>query len=231
VTEQTKPVRPAEIFAALKQRILQWQYPPGFRFTEEELCREFGVSRSPVREALRMLEEHGLVEKIPYRGCTVRQPDWAAVNELYDVRVILESVVAEQLAARGLPAAERAALASGWSELARARADAPIDSAALAQLDREFHEGLARATGNKTLYGLLQTINERLHFIRMIDITTAERLRATCEQHIDILDQIAAGDADAARRSMRANIDGARVHVRAAIKEALARAYMEQSAN
>jgi DNA-binding GntR family transcriptional regulator len=231
MSEATKPVRPAEIFSALKQRILQWRYPPGFRFTEDELCREFGVSRSPVREALRMLEENDLVDKIPYRGCTVKQPDWAEINELYDVRVILETAVAEQLAERGLPAPERAALASGWRELERSGGDTPLDGAALAQLDREFHEALARATGNKTLYSLLRSINERLHFIRQIDITTVERLRDTCQQHIDILDRIADGDAGAARRAMSANIDGARVHVKSAIKEALARAYMEQMVN
>ena len=63
VTETARAVRGSEIFTALKSRIIRWEYPPGYRFTEEEICKEFGVSRSPVRETLRMLEEHGLVDK------------------------------------------------------------------------------------------------------------------------------------------------------------------------
>ena len=231
LAEQPKPVRAAEIFAALKQRILQWEYPPGYRFTEDELCREFGVSRSPVRETLRMLEENGLVEKVPYRGCTVKQPDWAAINELYDVRLILEAAVVELLAERGMPAAELDALTQTWRAQAALPLDATIDGRVLAQLDREFHEVLARAAGNKTLYGLLETINERLHFIRMIDITTVNRLWETARQHLGILDTIAARDPEAARRAMRANIEGARVQVRNAMKEVLARLYIEQSTN
>src|SRR5437867_13404471 len=75
VTETARAVRGSEIFTALKSRIIRWEYPPGYRFTEEEICKEFGVSRSPVRETLRMLEEHGLVDKVPYRGCTVRSEE------------------------------------------------------------------------------------------------------------------------------------------------------------
>ena len=52
MTETVKAVRGIEIFTALKNRIIRWEYPPGYRFTEEELCREFSVSRSPVREAI-----------------------------------------------------------------------------------------------------------------------------------------------------------------------------------
>src|SRR6476619_1433309 len=119
VTESAKSVRGAEIFTALKSRIIRWEYPPGYRFTEEEICKEFGVSRSPVRETLRMLEEHGLVEKVPYRGCTVKQPDVQAINELYDVRAILESAVVELLAMAKQPPELLASLAYKWNDLAR----------------------------------------------------------------------------------------------------------------
>ena len=57
-----------DIFIALKDRIVRWHYPPGYRFTEEGLCEEFGVSRSPVREALRILVEKSLVDKEPRKG-------------------------------------------------------------------------------------------------------------------------------------------------------------------
>lgn len=226
MADTPKPIRGAEIFSVLKSRIIRWEYPPGHRFTEEEICKEFHVSRSPVRETLRMLEEHGLVDKVPYRGCTVKQPDIKEINELYEVRLIFELAVVEQLAAHGMAEQEWQRLARTWQRLAQVDACGRVEGADLAQEDRSFHEALAWATGNKTLHDLLQSINERLHFIRMTDITTVERLRETCRQHIDILDRIAARDAAGAKAAMQVNIEGARQHVRSAIKEALARAYM-----
>jgi DNA-binding GntR family transcriptional regulator len=71
-----------DIFDTLKNRIIRWAYLPGQRLTEESLCQEFGVSRVPVREALRMLEDSKLVDKVPYRGCTVKQPDLTEIHEL-----------------------------------------------------------------------------------------------------------------------------------------------------
>jgi DNA-binding GntR family transcriptional regulator len=226
VSETARAVRGAEIFTALKRRIIQWEYPPGYRFTEEELCKEFSVSRSPVRETLRMLEEHGLVDKVPYRGCTVKQPDVQAINELYDVRAILETAVVEQLAAGEAPSELLDSLARTWYSLCRARSYAEVEDVDLANEDRIFHEALARATGNRTLLDMLQSINERLHFMRMFDITTLERLQDTCQQHQRILDAITVGNAPAARQAMQLNIEGARRQVKHAIKEALARAYL-----
>jgi DNA-binding GntR family transcriptional regulator len=226
VTETVRAIRGSEIFMALKSRIIRWEYPPGYRFTEEEICKEFGVSRSPVRETLRMLEEHGLVDKVPYRGCTVKQPDVQAINELYDVRAILELAVVELLAAKQQPPELLESLAQTWKNLARVSSYAQVEAVDLAQEDRVFHETLASAAGNRTLFDMLHTINERLHFMRMFDITTAERLWDTCAQHLRIVDAIAAGDTLAAKDAMRLNIEGARQQVKNAIKEALARAYL-----
>ena len=223
--EPGRPGRSVEIFAALKQRILQWDYPPGHRFREEELCRSFGVSRSPVREALRMLEESGLVERAPHRGCTVHQPSLQEINELYDVRLILECAAVELLARGSVSAAELDALSETWRALAQTESCAGVQTATLARQDRLFHEGLARATGNGTLLDLLRTINDRIHVIRMIDITTVERLWETCRQHLAIVERVAARDPEGAREAMRANIEGARAQIEHALKDVLARAY------
>lgn len=228
LAETQKAVRAAELCTILKNRIIRWEYPPGHRFTEEEICKEFGVSRSPVRETLRMLEEQGLVDKIPYRGCTVRQPDVQTINELYDVRCILELSVVEQLATEGIPVDVWGSLSETWIAFSRVAHWSEVADVDLAQEDRTFHETLAQAGGNRTLLDMLCTINERLHFMRMIDITTVERLGETCRQHLQILDAIANNNASAAKEGMRLNIEGARQHVKVAIKEALARAYLAQ---
>ena len=89
----------ASIVATLKERIVGWNYPPEHRLTELGLCREFGVSRSPVREALRALVTNGFVRKLANRGYAVRQLDLYEIQELYDLRTALELHVVEQLAA------------------------------------------------------------------------------------------------------------------------------------
>ncbi len=213
-----------EVFTALKERIIHWEYPPAHRFTEEELCDEFGVSRSPVREALQMLVENGLVTKEAYRGYTVRQPDLEEIHNLYDVRLALEFFVVEWLTLRGLPEADWQQLRDTWQNLLN---HLPQRTADFAASDEAFHEELAARTGNQALVQYLRHIDERLHFVRTTDITTPERLRATCEQHLKILDYIKAGNTDRAREAMRENIENGRKNVEVAVREVLVRSFQK----
>lgn len=184
------------------------------------------MSRVPVREALHMLDKHQLVERAPHRGCTVKQPDLLEINELYDVRVALESFVVERLATRGLDETIHAELRETWQQIRTGDETHAIDALALARQDEAFHETLARATGNQILQEQLRTIDERLHFVRVADITSAARLHTTREQHLHILQCIRQGQASAAVAAMRENIEFGRANVKTALKEALARAYL-----
>jgi DNA-binding GntR family transcriptional regulator len=105
----------------------------------------------------------------------------------------------------------------------------PRVSEAVSEKDEEFHETLARATGNQSLLQRLRSVDERLHFIRMTDITTAERVRNTCRQHLRLLECIAAKNVAGAREALQMNIRDGRQHVETAVKEALANAYLGQS--
>lgn len=218
-----------KIFHALKQRIIRWGYPPGHRLTEEAICQEFSVSRVPVREALRMLAESGLVEMAPHRGCTVKQPNLVELHELYDVRLALELFIVAQLAESGMAHDDWKPLYERWASLAANAAFAVVDSHALAHEDAAFHEALARATGNRLLYEHLRMVDERLFFTRMYDITTAERLATTSRQHVEILTCISRRDGRAAQEAVRTNIDFGRGNVEAALKEALAQAHQRQA--
>src|ERR1044071_7127344 len=104
----------ASIVATLKERIISWQYPPEHRLTEESLCHEFGVSRSPVREALRVLATNGFVRRMANRGYAVRQVNLQDLEELYEVRLALELYSVETLAARGTPTETLAPLRQAW---------------------------------------------------------------------------------------------------------------------
>ena len=213
----------ASIVATLKERIIHWQYPPEHRLTEAELCQKFGVSRSPVREALRTLATDGFVKKMPNRGYAVKQYNLREIEELYEVRLALELFVVECLAKRGTPKNDEIdALKRTWTGLLNGSSKKDEE---LARLDTLFHETLAHAAGNKSLLRQLRAINERLLLFRMIDFGKAHRVERTCHQHLDILKRIASKDVSGARKAMQRNIEEGRNNVHAAIKDALARAH------
>jgi DNA-binding GntR family transcriptional regulator len=212
----------ATLIATLKERIITWKYPPEHRLTEDTLCREFGVSRSPVREALRVLATNGFVRRTANRGYAVRQVKVNEVEEMYEVRLALELYVVESLATRGAPADELAAMAKAWNAVRR-RPKRAVEE--LAALDARFHERLASLFGNATLMRQLEAINERLHLFRTIDFAKTDRVAGTCAQHLAIIDRIAARDVVGACDALRQNIEDGRNIVGNSIKEALARAY------
>jgi DNA-binding GntR family transcriptional regulator len=213
----------ASIVGTLKERIVGWQYPPEHRLTEEGLCREFGVSRSPVREALRALVTNGFVRKMQNRGYAVRQLDLRDVEELYDLRTAIELHVVERLARDSTGRhSELVSLRETWKGI---RAGPRRKGEELAQLDTRFHETLAELAGNRMLLEQLRAINERLLVFRMIDFGEPDRAEHTCRQHIKVIERIVAKDADGARAAMRRNIDDGRDIVHHSIKEALAKAY------
>jgi DNA-binding GntR family transcriptional regulator len=212
----------ASLVATLKERIVAWEYPPEYRLTEEALCAEFGVSRSPVREALRALVTGGFVAKLANRGYAVRQLDLREIEELYDLRKALELHAVDELARNGRARPEVAALHRAWAKIL---AGPERRGAELAGLDTTFHETLAAAAGNSMLLGQLRAINERLFVFRMLDFDQPDRQATTCRQHMKVVERILAGDAAGARAAMARNIDEGRANVDTSIKEALARAF------
>jgi DNA-binding GntR family transcriptional regulator len=210
------------IYAQLSERILRWDYLPGHRFTEEGLCEEFNVSRSPVREALSTLAENGLIEKKTGHGYNVKLLDFDEINELYDVRLALENYVVELICANGMDEKRLKELQAFWMDIS---SRLPETAKAVAAADEEFHETLAKLTKNKTLVASLKGIDRRIHFVRLADITNEERVRSTCREHIELLQAIAERDEERARAVLRQNIDGGRSSVEHAIKDALAHAY------
>ena len=217
----------SSIVAALKEQIIHWRYPPEHRLTEAELCKTFNVSRSPVREALRILATEGFVKKLPNRAFVVRQYNIDEIEELYEVRLALELYAVECLARRGPlnknDKEDLVKLKQTWNGLLNGSSHKRADE--LAKLDTLFHETLAHAAGNKTLLRHLRAINERLMVFRMIDFDKADRAESTCRQHLEIMKFIAAKDPSGARAAMQRNIDEGRNNVHTTIKDALARAY------
>lgn len=210
------------IYETLSTRINTWIYPPGHRMTEEELSIEFEVSRSPVREALNMLIEASLIEKEECKGYSVRRMDLREINELYDTRLVLELAVIDLLCKKGMDEKLRLGMEQRWRELLNAL---PLMAQEAALEDENFHELMAEAGGNLYIKHLLSDIDRRIHFVRLSDITDTERLKTTCQDHLEILDALGQMDRERASVAIRRNIEWGREKVALAITNALARVY------
>lgn len=214
------------ICSKLSERILHWQYLPGHRFTEEGLCAEFKVSRSPIRETLNMLAEKGLVEKKPRQGYRVRIHDFDEIKELYDVRLALEEHVIARICRTGMEEERVRELLAYWSDIYRRL---PETAAVVPSADEEFHETLATLTKNRALLRYLKDIDRRIHFVRLADITSPARVKATCQEHMELLRAIRNHDEKRALGVLRRNIEGGRSSVERAIQQALTHAYRNRA--
>ncbi len=212
----------AEVYETLSERIRIWLYPPGHRLTEEELCAEFGVSRSPIREALNMLAEAGLVDKAERKGYRVRKIDLQELQDLYDTRLVLELAVIEHICERGIRSELLRQLRKRWKELLDAL---PAMAHEAALEDEHFHEALAAEAGNRVMQKMLKDIDRSIHFVRLSDITDPGRLKKTCSDHLEILDALEQRDRIRAQELIRENILWGKEKVSHALKEALVRAY------
>lgn len=212
----------AEVYESLSERIRTWLYPPGHRLTEEELCAEFGVSRSPIREALNMLAEAGLVDKAERKGYRVRKIDLQELQDLYDTRLVLELAVIEQICERGMSPGLLRQLRKRWKELLDAL---PAMAHEAALEDEHFHEALAAEAGNGVMQKILKDIDRSIHFVRLSDITDPERLKKTCQDHLEILSALEHCDVQRAKELTRENILWGKEKVSNALKEALIRAH------
>jgi DNA-binding GntR family transcriptional regulator len=206
MSEQPKKHTAKTIYTVLKKRILDWEYIPGQRFTEKTLCEEFAVSRVPVREALSMLIDKGLVIKERNVGCRVRKLSVEDINHLYELRIALELYAIEVFAATPAAALKVADLKMEWLEYALFSEEGDVDPVFWSAADERFHETLVDMLENPALSKALHDVNDQLRFLRMKDITTFTRLKRTCKAHLAILESIEQGKPSEARTRLHKNI-------------------------
>ena len=189
----------ATAYAALRARILEGAIRPGDRLREAALAEELGLSRTPVREAMRRLEQDGLVEHVPHKGATVRALDPQQVTELYLVREVLDGTAA-RLAAQHASEAEIGAL--------RALLDSPRAPGAEAASRRNavFHGAIRDAAHNRFLLTAMAGVEASLALLGPTTLGTEARAAEAEGEHAAILDAIAARDAPAAEAAARHHI-------------------------
>jgi DNA-binding GntR family transcriptional regulator len=217
--ERNKKVKlSAQVEETLRNRILNLEYPHHYILVEEALCNEFSVSRSPVREALRMLEASGMIHRMKNRSYVVKQISQTGVKELYEVRLALEKYVVEKLCHQE-DSDELVQLLIYWQNF---DTESGQD---LSTIDRHFHETLAEIYGNKTILDELRQINDRLRVFREVDFAKSNRVQSTKEQHLELLKAIHSGDVVNALKYIEININEGLDNAIEALKQAILRAY------
>ncbi|HEY4203153.1 MAG TPA: GntR family transcriptional regulator [Devosiaceae bacterium] len=208
------------LFTRLSEAIVQGEFPPGSKLSEPRLAARFGVSRGPLREAIRRLEERKLVTRAPRQGVRVVVPSREAAVELFQMREVLEGLAAREAARRATPAEVqdlRDMLARHAEALSRP--DAMVYWQATANAD--FHFLVARIAGNGRLFDLLcgeyYTI---LRLYRMQHRIVPGRAKRALLEHERIVDAIAEGDAELAELLMRRHIAAALIGLEASVATA-----------
>jgi DNA-binding GntR family transcriptional regulator len=206
------PSRADEVYAQVKRDIAQFKLIPGDRFTENELCDRLSVSRTPVRQALIRLQQEGLVEVLFRSGWRVLPFDFDQFEQLYDLRMILETTAVQRLCAQGdAPSEALQALAAIWLAPAAQRSS---EGAQVARWDEQFHSTLVAACGNTEMSRVHSDVTERIRIIRQLDFTQTLRIDATYEEHGKILKAIRAKRADQAVMLLKAHIQSSQTEVR-----------------
>jgi len=198
------------VYEQVRADIFEFRLLPGEGFSESEIASRARVSRTPVREALFRLEREGYLEVHPKRGWRVRALDFDALDQLYDVRVILECEAVRKLCATN-PRTRLPALARDWLVEPAKRL---TDGARVARLDEEFHRSLVAAAGNPEMTRIHQEITERIRIVRRLDFTKRPRVAATYDEHARILRAITRRRAEEATRLLAAHIEQSKLEVR-----------------
>jgi len=191
----------ADIYAKLLAAIEEGMLRPGTRLREAELAREFDVSRTPIREALKRLEAQGLAVHEPNRGMVIPVLGHEEINELYMVRRVLEGTVA-RFAAQHASDAEIEILRGMIAEDRRHVEDAE----ALAKSNREFHRRLTLASHNRYLIEQVAHLRQAILLLAGTTLVDPARRKSAVEEHARIVEAIAGHDGDEAEEAARHHI-------------------------
>lgn len=200
-----------QAYAQLKEMIHDFQLLPGDRFSESEMGARLGVSRTPVREALFRLRNEGFLEVESKSGWHVRPIDFDKLDQLYDLRVLLELAAAARLCARTSDPPELEALKAAWLVPASDRLSGMREVGAL---DEAFHATLVRAAGNAEIARVHWDVTERIRIVRRLDFTRDDRIDATYAEHAKILRAILQRKPDQAQLLLKTHIEQSKAEVR-----------------
>lgn len=192
------------VFNTLRQAILTGELKPGERLMEIHLANKLGVSRTPIREAIRKLELEGLVIMIPRRGAEVAQITEKSLIDVLEVRKALDVLCAELACVRiteeDMKKLEEAC--TYFDEAVRTK-----DTRAIAQADVDFHDIIIQATGNDRLISLVNNLSQQMYRYRFEYIKDASQHSRIMEEHRALLESICSRNKETAAKAAQVHID------------------------
>jgi DNA-binding GntR family transcriptional regulator len=198
-------------YAQLKALIHDFELLPGDRFSESEMGQRLGVSRTPVREALFRLRNEGFIDVESKSGWTIKPIDFDKLDQLYDLRVLLELASVARLCARTTDPPELEGLKAAWLVPAGERLSSMREVGAL---DEQFHATLVSAAGNAEIAKVHWDVTERIRIVRQLDFTREDRIEATYLEHAKILRAVLQRKLDQAQLLLRTHVEQSKAEVR-----------------
>jgi DNA-binding GntR family transcriptional regulator len=200
-----------QVYAALKAELHDFLWVAGDRFSETEIGHRLGVSRTPVREALFRLRNEGFLDVESKTGWFVKPIDFGRLDQLYDLRIVLELASVARLAGRADDPPALDELKTAWLVPAAERL---ADPRAVGELDERFHATLVAAAGNAEIARVHQDVTERIRIIRRLDFTRADRIEATYQEHAKILRAVMQRKPEQAQLLLKSHIEQSKTEVR-----------------
>ncbi len=186
----------------LRQAIIEGDLPPGSRLRQEDLAQRFGISSTPIREALRRLQAEGLVITEPHKGSRVATSDPVLSREIYTIRILLEGLATRQAAAKMTPAILRQLEAT---QRHMRQAVPTGNTRAMRKANQDFHLAIYEHAG-PVLNGLVQGLMARSPYISLW--INPDRAVRSVQEHECILEALRAKDPDRAEQAMREHLTG-----------------------
>lgn len=192
-----------DTYARILDEIRAGTLNPGDRLTEADIAERLGISRTPVREAMRQLQSDGLITHTPRLGSTIRKLDYSEVSELYEMRAVLESTAA-RFSARAASDVEVDELISIHEAMCAATNTHLLD-----QLNQQFHRCLLDAARNRFLLSAVRSIEKTLLILGPSTFNESDRTTQSNQEHEQLLNAISSRNPADAEQAMRLHIESA----------------------
>ncbi|WP_142828544.1 GntR family transcriptional regulator [Planococcus soli] len=209
-------VKKNTVYDYLYSAIRKGEIKAGDTLTERDLAEKLGVSRTPIREAIRKLEEQGVVIHEPHKGAKVIALSAEKAAELYEVRELLEGLAARKLAQ--IHTAEMMEELTGYIERAEKKALAK-EIEKLSDINSAFHLALARLSGNIYLEVIMNMLQTQINLLMTTSLSYSGRPLENIEEHKQILEAIKLGDGDFAESVAKYHVRQAKIHAMKKIAE------------
>ena len=213
IIEQPVPIR-KQVYQHLRDQILNHSIKPSSRLVEAQIAKEIGISRTPVREALHLLEKDGFVEAIPRVGYRVKKLEWEELNEIFEIRRVNEKLACcwalDRIDEKSLKKLEKniekteSALKKGTPEQFLA-------------FDEEFHEILVSAAGSKNLFELCQQLRRLMLRYRAASIKTASSVSTALKEHRKILECLKNKNKNCLEEALNEHLNHSKNNIRSSV--------------